>query len=67
MKRSRLSLSWLSVRELRRRVRRLAPALDDAGVSTLEIVVIAVGLFAVATLLVAGINAAVNSRLAEIG
>jgi hypothetical protein len=47
--------------------RRLAPSLSDSGVSTLEIVVIAVGLFTLATLLVAGITAAVNSRLAQIG
>ncbi len=50
-----------------RRVRRWSGTLADAGVSTLEIVVIAVGLFALATLLVAGITAAVNSRLAQIG
>ena len=49
------------------RVKRLSRRLGEAGVSTLEIVVIAVGLFALATLLVAGITAAVNSRLAQIG
>lgn len=49
------------------RVRRLSRTLTDAGVSTLEIVVIAVGLFALATLLVAGIRVAVESRLAQIG
>ncbi len=46
---------------------RVSRSLTDVGVSTLEIVVIAVGLFALATLLVAGITAAVNSRLAQIG
>ena len=51
----------------RAHVRRTTRTLGDAGVSTLEIVVIAVGLFALATLLVAGIRVAVESRLAEIG
>lgn len=38
----------------------------DLGASTLEIVVIALGLFLVAGVLVAAITAAVNSRLAQI-
>lgn len=50
-----------------RRVRRVSRTLGDVGVSTLEIVVIAVGLFALATLLVAGIRVAVETRLAQIG
>ncbi|TNM66882.1 hypothetical protein FHN55_12320 [Streptomyces sp. NP160] len=38
----------------------------DVGASTLEIVVIALGLFLVAGVLVAAITAAVNTRLAQI-
>jgi hypothetical protein len=43
----------------RRRLRRL---LSDGGVSTLEMVIIALGLMAVAGLLVAAVTAAVTSR-----
>jgi len=39
---------------------------DDAGLSTLEVVVIALGLFLIAGILVAAITTAVNSRLAQI-
>ena len=39
---------------------------DDAGVSTLEMVIIALGLMAVAGLLVAAITAAVTSRTNQI-
>ena len=38
----------------------------DVGLSTLEIVVIALGLFLLATALVAALTAAVNSRIAQI-
>ncbi len=49
---------------------RLTAARDqgsDAGLSTLEVTVIAVGLFVVAGLLVAAISNAVQSRLADLG
>ncbi len=39
----------------------------DAGVSTLELVIIALGLMAIAALLVAGLTAAVRSRIAQLG
>ena len=39
----------------------------DAGLSTLEVTVIAVGLFVVAGVLVAAISNAVQSRLADLG
>jgi len=39
---------------------------DDAGLSTLEVVVIALGLFLIAGILVAAITTAVTSRLAQI-
>lgn len=41
-------------------------AVRDLGASTLEIVVIALGLFLVAGVLVAAVTAAVNTRLAQI-
>lgn len=40
---------------------------SDAGLSTLEVTVIAVGLFLVAGVLVAVISSAVQSRLANLG
>ncbi len=40
---------------------------SDAGLSTLEVTVIAVGLFVVAGVLVAAISDAVQSRLADLG
>ncbi len=49
---------------------RLTAARDqggDAGLSTLEVTVIAVGLFVVAGVLVAAISNAVQSRLADLG
>lgn len=56
----------VAVRAQTSRVRRLArrrrSAADDAGVSTLEMVIIALGLMAVAGLLVAAVTAAVTSR-----
>ena len=39
----------------------------EVGLSTLEIVVIALGLFLLAGVLVAAITAAVNSRISQIG
>ncbi|NLT56889.1 MAG: hypothetical protein GXX79_20460 [Actinomycetales bacterium] len=38
----------------------------DAGVSTLEMVIIALGLMAIAALLVAGLTAAVRSRVNQL-
>lgn len=48
------------------RLRRLWTDRADAGVSTLEMVIIALGLMAVAGLLVAAITAAVTSRTNQI-
>lgn len=39
---------------------------DDAGLSTLEVVVIALGLFLIAGVAVAAITTAVNSRISQI-
>jgi len=39
---------------------------SDAGLSTLEVVVIALGLFLLASALVAAITVAVNSRMSQI-
>jgi len=50
---------------LSQRLRRGEPT-DDAGVSTLEMVIIALGLVAVATLLVTAITAAVTRRTNQI-
>ncbi len=47
---------------LRGELARLTRARDDTGVSTLEMVIIALGLMAVAGLLVAAITAAVTTR-----
>lgn len=53
--------------ELRARIRRSRGHPDsDAGVSTLEMVIIALGLMAIAALLVAAITAAVNRRTSQI-
>ncbi|MBF5082400.1 hypothetical protein [Quadrisphaera sp. INWT6] len=48
--------------------RQVAPGPDsaDRGVSTLEVVVIALGLFLVAGVLVAAITTAINTRIAQI-
>lgn len=45
---------------------RHGPRQREAGVSTLEVVVIALGLFLIATALVAAITVAVNSRMNQI-
>jgi hypothetical protein len=50
----------------RDRVKRRLQHRDDAGLATLEIVIIALGLFVLATALVAAITAAVNSRMHSI-
>jgi hypothetical protein len=54
---------------VRSRIRRWGSGDDragEAGVSTLEMVIIALGLMAVAALLVAAITAAVNRRTSQI-
>jgi hypothetical protein len=54
---------------VRSRIRRRGSGDDragEAGVSTLEMVIIALGLMAVAALLVAAITAAVNRRTSQI-
>jgi hypothetical protein len=52
-------------RQLARRVTR--SGVDrDAGLSTLEVVVLALGLFLIAGVLVAAITAAVNNRLGQL-
>jgi len=47
-------------------VRRRERVQDDAGMSTLEVVVIAVGLLVIAGIAVAALTAAVNRRIAQI-
>lgn len=56
----------LLVTALLARLRHTLAHRDDAGVSTLEMVIIALGLMAVAGLLVAAITAAVTSRTNQI-
>ncbi len=50
----------------RDRVQRRLQHRDDAGLATLEVVLLALGLFLLATAVVAGIGAAVNARLHSI-
>ena len=59
-------LSGLSARGRRLSAERAAGVRGDDGVSTLEMVIIALGLIAVATLLIAAITAAVTRRTNQI-
>lgn len=59
-------LSGLSARGRRLIAEHAAGARGDDGVSTLEMVIIALGLIAVATLLIAAITAAVTRRTNQI-
>ena len=52
---------------VRRRLSAARARGSDAGLSTLEITVIALGLFLLAGAAVAAISAAVNSRLSQLG
>lgn len=61
-----LTTTLLSVAARNGRGRSRRHLRDDAGLSTLEIVVIALGLFLLAGALVAAITVAVNSRMNQI-
>ena len=64
-----LHLLALTVRDTAGRVHARAAGPQnhrDAGLSTLEVVVIALGLFLIAGVLVAAITAAVNNRLGQL-
>lgn len=66
MDQATLTAALIAVRgtqeRMRRRLAQLRDAGDDTGVSTLEMVIIALGLMAVAGILVAAITTAVTSR-----
>lgn len=62
-----LTLTWLMVQVCTARVRDAAArARSDAGASTLELVILILGLISVATLLVGVLVAAVKSRADQI-
>jgi uncharacterized membrane protein YqjE len=66
-----ITATWTLLRVMSTRLRsatrqRLRPVAGEAGVSTLEMVIIALGLMAVAALLVAAITAAVTRRTNQI-
>ena len=59
-------LRVMTTRQMTATRQRLHPIEGEAGVSTLELVIIALGLMAVAALLVAAITAAVTRRTNQI-
>ena len=61
-----LAATLLPVADERRSSRTRRRLVGDSGLSTLEVVVIALGLFLLASALVAAITVAVNSRMNQI-